>query len=320
MKHHTSGRRIVTVTLNPAIDRALVVPRFRVDAVNRAQREQVTAGGKGINVATFLADYGVPVTATGFLGRDNLDLFEAHFARKQIRDRCLRVPGATRTNVKIHDPVQGTVTDVNSPGLFVSTKDLRHLLDVLGDLARDHALFVISGGLPPRLPLSTYGALVKRLSGRGRQVILDTSGPALARALAAKPSAIKPNQHELEEILGRRLPRAVDLLRAARTLVQGGIGTVVISRGKRGALFVTATEALHAAAGRAVPVHTTVGAGDAMVAGLVAATLRGLDLEATARLATAFATAAIASPRSDWPDRTDLEQLAGTSVVRRLGD
>jgi len=295
----SAGVQAVTVTANPAIDQTVFVPGFRAGEVNRVQREEHSPGGKGVNVAAFLAAAGVPVLATGFLGRPNAGLFETFFAETAIAHRFVGVAGATRTGIKIVDEA-GSTTDLNFPGFAVGEIELRALEDALGAEVAPGRWVVLAGSLPPGAPAETYRRLTELVHERGGRVALDTSGPALAAALGAGPELVKPNREELEELARRPLPDRDALVAAARELAASGIATVVVSLGAEGALFVRAGETVFATP-PPVRVASTVGAGDAMVAGTVAATLRGLPLAAVAATATAFSAVAIArvGPRLD---------------------
>ncbi len=321
---------IVTVTLNPAIDQTIVVDQLTLGAVHRARSSQSNAGGKGVNVAGCLADWGAEVIVTGVLGRDNAAPFEAFFAAKRIDDRFVRAPGETRTNIKIADLATRDTTDVNLPGLAVDAAAYAAVDATLRRVARPGTLVVVAGSLPAGMAEDTLAELVGDLAGLGARVVLDTSGEPLRRALApgrVPPHCIKPNRAELEDLVGRPLAGDADLLAAARELVARGIALVVISRGAEGALFVTAARAL---VGRLPPVAalSTVGAGDAMVAGLVAALAEGAEdlaggddlaegagLERVARLAVAFAAAKLAGVGPNLPSITAVEDLAARVVL-----
>lgn len=285
--------RAVTVTANPAVDQTIWVPGFRAGEVNRVVREELSPGGKGVNVAAFLSQYGIPVLATGFLGAPNAGLFEAFLDGHGIGHRFVRVGGTTRTGIKVVDDEAGSTTDINFPGFTVADDELPALEAALTELAAERSWVVLAGSLPQGAPPDTYARLVEVARGRGALVALDTSGPALAAAVEARPDLVKPNREELEELTGRRLGDRDALAEAARELAGGGIGTVVVSLGADGALFVRGAEAVFARP-PAVRVASTVGAGDAMVAGTVAGTLRGLALAEVAALATAFSSVAIA--------------------------
>lgn len=279
---------IATVTLNPAIDQSVAIADFTAGAVNRVQWEQSDPGGKGVNVASFLADLGLPVAVTGLLGRDNASVFEALFAAKRIDDRFVRVAGKTRVNVKIIDSARQSNTDINFAGPAASERDLAELAQRIDALQARHDCFVLSGSTPAGVPVGYYGELVGKLKAAGKRVLLDSSGEALRAGIAAGPWAIKPNLAELEELVGRPLPDLRAVILAANKLLAGGVGCVIVSLGGEGALFVTANECLHAIP-PAIEVKSTVGAGDAMVAGFVAGNALGLSLADCARLATASA-------------------------------
>lgn len=299
-------RGIVTVTPNVAIDQTLDCPGFTAGTVNRVAKETRTAGGKGINVAAFLSGGPAPVTAAGFLGADNAAVFEALFRERGIGDRCIRLKGASRTNIKVVDAAGGSVTDINLPGLSVPDGAVEELTAALDALAAENGHFVLAGSLPAGLAPDSYAVWTKRLRERGAFVAVDTSGAPLRAAVEAKPDMVKPNAHELSELLGRPLPDRDSVIRAARDLHASGIGLVVVSLGGDGAVFVGEEGALLAVPPK-VEVASTVGAGDAMVAGVIAARAAGLDLESCARQGTAFAAGTLAQlgPVLPPPDRID---------------
>ncbi len=305
---------VVTVTLNPAIDNTVAVPDFRAGEVNRVASSQLDAGGKGVNVASALADDGFRLGVTGFLGRDNDAIFRALFEHKGIVDRFVRIDGVTRTGIKIVDHVNNSTTDINFPGQTGGPGELDALRAALGELAATCDWVVIAGSVPAGLPSSIYHDLITSLPGK--RVALDASGEALRLALAARPYLIKPNVNELREILDRPLLDEAAIVAAARELQQTyGIACVAVSMGADGAIVVDGDGAVVALPAR-VEVASTVGAGDAMVAGLVSSAIRGLPLAERARRATAFSMGAIAQLGSGLPPRDVLEDL-GTRVTIR---
>ena len=283
---------VVTVTANPAVDQTVWIPGFRAGEVNRVRRQEVTAGGKGVNVAAFLAAFGIETLATGFLGTSNAGLFEDFLAERGIEERFVRVHGTTRTGVKIVDDEAGTTTDINFPGFDVPGERVSDLETFVASVTRPDGWIVLSGSLPPGAPADLYARLSAGAREAGMRVAVDTSGPPLAEAVRTTPDLLKPNREELEELAGRPLEDREALAGAARELVDAGISTVVVSLGGEGALFVRAGEAVFAAP-PPVTVASTVGAGDAMVAGTIAGTLRDLPLAGVAALATATAATKI---------------------------
>jgi 1-phosphofructokinase len=291
--------RIATVTLNPAIDLTVRVDGFQTKTVNRGQTMHFDAGGKGVNVASFLADYGQATAVTGFLGQENADLFEQLFARKRIDDQFVRIPGRTRIGVKIVDEAKQQTTDINMPGLHPPPEAMNALLETIERLAASYDWFALSGNLPPGAPTTIYATIITQLKRHGKQVALDTSGEALREGVRAGPTVVKPNVDELQQLTGQALADEAAIEQAARQLL-GDIRLVVISMGERGALFVDAATTLIATP-PAVQVKSTVGAGDAMVAGLIAGRIQGLSLPDCARLATAFSLGAITNAGHNLP-------------------
>lgn len=315
---------IITVTLNPAIDHAMHLTELIPGTVHRALKSVRQAGGKGVNVAGCLSDWRLseepPIVATGLLGEINAPTFEEFFTRKGIIDRFVRIPGHTRNNIKLVDESSGDTTDINLRGLTPVPADLERLRAVLSEAAVSGSIVVLSGSLPPGMPEDGYREIVAHLTRQGVRVVLDTSGPALLQALEAPagllPWAIKPNQQELEECTGQRFADLGQMARAAHSLCRRGIGLVVVSRGAEGALFVSER---HVLLGRP-PIQnipSTVGAGDALVAGLVAALAEKAEPERVALLALSFAAAKLGQVGPNLPDRAAVEaQFASMSIER----
>jgi 1-phosphofructokinase len=308
---------VVTVTLNPAIDQTVSVPGFAAGRVNRVAQSRSDPGGKGVNVACFLADLGVEVAVTGFLGSDNLTLFEALFEKKGIADRFVTMAGSTRVGIKIVDIVTRQTTDLNLPGLAPGKDEIADLSERIAELAEPGRWFVLAGSVPSGLPDDIYARLIETIQERGGGVVLDTSGPALRAALASPPEVMKPNLEELRELVGGTLDTPQAVRDAARSLLERGVERVVVSMGATGAVFVDAEQALLAKPPR-VTVASTVGAGDALVAGIVHGLLHDLPIEDLARRATACGTYAVTRIGAGLDDRAALEKLIGAVEIESL--
>jgi 1-phosphofructokinase len=283
---------VVTVTLNPAIDQTLTVPGFAAGRVNRVAASRSQAGGKGVNVACVLADLGIGVAATGFLGAANPSLFETSFASHGIADRFVRIAGSARIGLKIVDDGTGETTDLNFPGLTPTREELADLLQRIADLTAPGGWLVLSGSVPPGIPDGIYAEMIDAIHALGGRAVLDTSGRPLREALASAPDVIKPNVEELAELVGRPLATPADVRAAAESLLERGVRLAVVSMGADGALFVDHDHALLARPPK-VAVVTTVGAGDAMVGGIVYALIHDLPLPDLARFATAAGASAV---------------------------
>jgi len=302
--------RIATVTFNPAIDQTIMLDRLVPGEVHRARSIRQDVGGKGVNVASCLADWGANVSVFGLLGEGNAGLFESLFAQKGISDHFLRVAGDTRVNMKIVDGV--TTTDINMNGAAVQDAQVAEVEAAVADFAGEDALIILSGSLPPGCRPDVYADMVAALSARGARVLLDTSGSPLTQALRPAgllPFVVKPNRRELAAWAGEPLDGIEDVVRCAEALHGRGVELVVVSMGEDGALFLSNGGAIiaHVPAG---PLTSTVGAGDAMVAGLAAALAQGADLERIARLSTAFAVAKLGRPGPHLPGLATIDALA----------
>lgn len=313
----TASLAVVTVTLNPAIDQTLRIPGFAAGQVNRVAESRSDAGGKGVNVASFLADLGTETIATGFLGAENAALFENLFSRKRIEDRFVRLAGCTRTGLKIVDDETGQTTDINFPGLAPTGQDLHELSERIAALAEPGRWFVLSGSVPPGAPEGIYADLIGSIHSQGGSVLLDTSGRPLRAALPARPEVMKPNVDELSELTGQALDTPAAVRAAGESLLDQGVQRVVVSMGGDGAVFVERGRALLARPPR-VPVRSTVGAGDAMVAGIVHAMIHGLPLEDLARMATASGAYAVTRIGAGIEDRTAYQDLTRQVEIETL--
>lgn len=308
---------IVTVTLNPAIDQTVFVDRLQLGTLNRGTALHYNAGGKGVNVGVALAAYGLPVTVTGLLGSDNPSLFEELFARYAIHDYFVRIPGATRTAIKLIDHQAGLTTEINLPGLEPPPAALEELEQRLETLSSASRWCVLSGNLPPGVPTDWYARLIPRLRARGCQVALDTSQAALAAGVRAGPTLVKPNLDELRQLTGASLTSLPAIAAAGRALLEYGVELAVISLGADGALLIDQQHSLIARPPH-VEVVSPVGAGDALLAGLIAGRLNGLDLAACARLGTAFAVSVITRVGAGLPERRVLESYQHQISVQPL--
>lgn len=309
--------RIHTVTFNPAIDQTVTLDHLVPGEVHHARAVRENAGGKGVNVASCLADWGADVAAYGVLGLDNAAPFDALFAAKGIDDHFMRVPGSTRVNLKLVD--DGGTTDINLDGIAVDDDLVDTVINKLCASVKTGDLVALSGSLPPGCPPDAYVGLVAQLRGLGCRVLLDTSGLPLKHALDAVvlPHVIKPNRSELAAWTGNPAMDRDSLLATAEDLRRRGVELVVISMGEEGALFVSAQGAVCAHM-TIDGVASTVGAGDAMVAGLAASLADGLGLEALARLATGFAVGKLGMMGPNLPALGAVRALAQEVSISAL--
>ena len=311
---------IYTVTLNPALDKTVEIPDFSLDSVNRIVSVRSDPGGKGINVSKVIQKLGGKSVAMGILGGTAGRALQEALDMLELKSDFLFVDGETRTNMKIIDPVNHTNTDLNEPGPAVSEEVLRKLLDRLLERLKKGDITVISGSLPKGAEKDTYYQWVKACREAGAKVFLDVDGELLRSGIQASPSLIKPNHHELSALLGREPETVEETADAARSLMDTyGIRKAVVSMGSRGALYVTEKETIYAE-GLKVPVKSTVGAGDSVVAALAVAEEEGKSLEETVRLSIAAGAANVMCSGTQAAENETVKELMPKVVYRRIGE
>jgi len=301
--------RILTLTLNPALDLTVRLGRLEPGEVNRSETLLTHAAGEGVNVAQVLADLGHELTVGGFLGDGNPQAFEALIAQRGFADAFIRVPGETRSNIKIAEQ-DGRVTDINAPGPLVSEQAQQALLDQLTRIAPGHDAVVVAGSLPCGVSPQWLQGLLEHLKRLGLKVALDTSGEALRAGLKAAPWLIKPNTEELADALGNSTE-------VISQLHQQGVEHVVVSDGAAGVSWYSRAPTLHATPPK-VTVASTVGAGDSLLAGMLHGLLESEAPERTLRRATAIAAMAVSQIGFGISDAEQLARLESGVAVRPL--
>lgn len=318
----STAMQLITVTPNPAIDHTVSLDRLEPGAVHRARAEQFEAGGKGIGVAAVAAALGLRTAASGWLGDQNPQLFERAFAERGIADAMVRVPGRTRTNIKLADAARGDSTDINLAGIAFDAQATAQaeaaLLARLAPLVGEGTWCTLAGSLPPGVGVESLLRLAEALRASGARLMVDTGGKVLGELLDRLPAApdfLKPNRAELEELVGQPLPAAADVARAALALRARGVGRVVVSLGGDGAVIAGEGGCWLARPPR-VPVATTVGAGDALVAGTLAALVEGRDFPEAGVFGMACAAARIQRIAPGLPPRAEIEALAARIALQ----
>ncbi len=281
--------QVVTVTLNPALDKTVVIPRLAVGGLNRVQRLRVDPGGKGINVARVLTEFGINSTATGLLAGSQGQLLLNYLNLENIKADFLMIPGETRTNLKIVDDSSNVTTEINEAGFEVPTADLNTFTAKLSTMLEDASCLVLSGSLPAKVKPTIYREFIELANRQGVKTILDADDKALVEGIQAIPFAIKPNIHELEQLTGGKLADDQDIVRACQLLLERGLQLIIVSMGAQGAIVMNCQEAYRVKVGAIIP-QSTVGAGDSMVGALVYSLLSQHSLAETARWAVAAGT------------------------------
>ena len=266
-------KKILTVTLNPAVDKTYTTQGLTVGNVNRMRTVMKIAGGKGVNVTKVLRQYGFDVAATGFLGGYSGRFIGEELERIGAEDHFVYVAEETRSNMNILAD-DGYVTEILEPGPTISLREQEEFLARYDTLLEQCGLVILSGSVAQGIGTDIYEKLVVRARGASVPVYLDSNGEGLRYGMRAKPQLIKPNQKELEYLMGRRLTRREEIVGAARLFLENGIAQVVVSMGARGLLSISGENVLYARTERIEAVNT-VGCGDCVVASYAMSYLMG---------------------------------------------
>ncbi len=302
----TETAPIITVTLNPAVDKVLRVPEFCVGGHMQAEPVSRVAAGKGVNVARGLVRLGVSAEVCAFMDVETERIFSESLACDGVPTSFCTVPGRVRTNTTILDPVARTTTHLREPGFTVSAGDIERMGALLVEriAAHDEPTVVFSGSLPPGMDVDAFVALLRRCAAAGARIVVDTSGPALRAAVdSGAVCAVKPNAEELAMCLGRELSGD------ARELI-GRVDVVLLTLGAEGAWQVDA----HGATGRCCALAdselgNTVGCGDAFLAGWLYRRACGESDASALEWGVAAGAAAAMSCETVGYDAADVQRL-----------
>ena len=308
---------IYTVTLNPAIDKTVVIENFSAGGVNRVGSVREDAGGKGINVSKCLKNLGETSVAAMILAGQTGNQLKNMLAELEIPVLQVKAQGQSRTNLKIIDPVKKENTDINEPGPVVSKELLEQLKEELSGRIRPGDIVILSGSLPAGVDRGLYGQWTAWFQRLGACVYLDADGEPMQKGMAAVPYMIKPNNDELAALLGKSSLTMEEMLEEGKRLLATGIAEIIISLGADGALFISKDGCYHAK-GLSVPVKSTVGAGDSVVAAAAYGQVRNLSREARIRLCVAIGAASVMQSGTQPPEADLVWKLAEQVGIEKL--
>lgn len=307
---------IITVTLNPAIDKTLKVDKLKPGELNRVREVDIIAGGKGINVARVVHQLGEAVVAMGFIGGDTGKQIDRFLEKEGLARNFTWTEYPTRVNMKILEN-DDRETEVNEPGR-VLPQDFQVLKNSLKVQLKEASLLVLSGSLPQGVPEDAYNQLMKLANQNKVSVILDTAGKSLKLGLREKPFLIKPNLHEVELLMDKRIDSTAGIYNAVDYFIGKGVRIIVISMGSQGAVFADGDELIWVKVPEVEVSQTTVGAGDSLVAGLAIKLLRKSSLEEMARFATALATTYVKTGRRDKIELAGIKEIESQLTLEYL--
>ncbi len=297
---------IITLTLNPALDKTASISPLIPGGLNRIQKSRYDAGGKGINVSKMIAALGGRSMATGFVGGSTGNVLLPMLDDLGLAHDFVHTKGNTRVNLKLLDPVNG-ITEINEPGIEVTKREEKALFQVLGNyIAEDNnkTIFVLAGSMHRGARPTFYKDLIEVIKRKGAHVLLDADGEAFAHALDASPDFVKPNKEELLRYFNRDIHEDVsidELIVLGKKIIQEkNVRMLAISLGSKGAIFMNAEVCAVAPALR-VEVSSTVGAGDSLVGAVAYAMRNDYSFESTVRLAMAASAGAVTTEGTKAP-------------------
>lgn len=314
---------ILTVTLNAAIDRTLAVPNFHVGRRHRAVEQTAVAGGKGVNVARALRSLGRPVLATGVAGGGTGDRIIQLLEEEGIATDFIRIGEESRMSTAVIDPTDNVTTEINERGPALTNAERERAVERVLYLAQGASIVVLCGSLPRGLPVELYGDLIEELRRLEVTTVLDTEGEPLRVGTRAGPDLVTPNSVEAEELVGHEFSDRDDLTRGVREIVALGARNAIITH-DAGCVALLGGDSAERIAYRVwvdprEPV-STVGSGDAFLAGYVAGLFEGRSAEESLCLATACGAESVRHVGAGVIDPREVERLAGEIAVERMAE
>ncbi|NLZ53301.1 MAG: 1-phosphofructokinase [Thermoanaerobacteraceae bacterium] len=282
---------IVTVTPNPAIDRTIIINKLEPGQLNRVERTIIDLGGKGINVAKNIKVLGGNALCLGFIGKKDYSALE-YLNSLELKHDFTFIEGRIRVNIKLIDIHASCNTDINEYGPMITSQEERNLINKIKLILKNTKVLVLSGSLPPGLNNDFYKKLILHAKKSGAKVILDADNEALKLGIEAQPYMIKPNIHEFSQITSNKIDTTQEIIEASLRIIKKGVSVVAVSMGNQGSITVTPKKA-YIVPPLDVKVKSTVGAGDAMVAGFAMGLAQNHDFTETLRVACAASSAAV---------------------------
>lgn len=308
---------IITVTLNPALDKTVEIEGFTIGNVNRIISTRVDAGGKGINVSKVIKELQHKSLALGFLGGSSGNQIKSYLDGLNIKNEFLSVKGETRTNLKIIDKLNNTHTDINEKGPSLEPQDITDIKEKIMEHCKCDSLVVLSGSVPSGVCSGIYGEMILDIKNKGGKVILDADGELLIQGIKAGPYMVKPNIDELEKAFDIKINNEEEVIQIAKRILEYGVKYVVISLGSEGSIFIS-HDKVAKVRGVKVEVKSTVGAGDSMVAAMAVAVEAGYSFEESIKLACATSTANVMTEGTQTGRLIDIEKLKKQITINYL--
>ncbi|MBZ2175511.1 1-phosphofructokinase [Schnuerera sp. xch1] len=307
---------ILTVTLNPSIDRRYNINEFQKGKIFRTNDFQYTPGGKGLNVSKVVKVFGEPVVATGFLGGMSGNYIEEKLDTMNIGHSFVSIDGETRSCMAILSD-DGSQTEILESGPTIAQKDIGRFYDLYKKLIKDFNIICASGSVPNGVNVDVYKDLISIANREGKKFILDTTGQALRKGLGASPYLIKPNKEELENLIGDTVFSEDDIIRGVKFVLEKGVKIVAVSLGSEGSLIFN-DNYMYRIKVPTVKAVNPVGSGDSMIAGFAVSLNRNYDFESMLKLASACGTANAMEKETGKVDIDNINKLMKETFIEKI--
>lgn len=306
---------ILTITLNPSVDRRYTIDSFEKGQIFRTDDFQYTPGGKGINVTKVIKAFNQPVNATGFLGGRSGEYIKDQLDEMDINHDFISINGETRSCLAILSD-DGSQTEILESGPSVSSQKVSHFYESYKEILKSTEVICASGSLPKGLPVDTYRDLIIMAKEEGKRFILDTSGEALKLGIEAGPFLVKPNKEELENLMGCKIDSEEEINKAVGYIMENGVEIVVVSLGESGSR-VYYNGYCYKVSVPDVNVVNPVGSGDSMVAGLAVSLVRDYDIETMLKIGAACGTANAMEAETGKVDMHNMKKIMSEIEIEK---
>ncbi|WP_270395654.1 1-phosphofructokinase [Mediterraneibacter massiliensis] len=303
------NKKIVTVTLNPCVDLTLTVDKFLYGGTNNVVGTRKDISGKGINTSVVLKNLGIENIATGLMFLEDKDILRDFLEKNKIPNKFILAPGNMRTNIKIFDNSQKSMSEFNGKGCYVDTETQNAFFAMMEEVLAETKILIVSGSVPPGISIEIYKWLTAMAVEKGIRVIADASGQILEETVESKPFLIKPNTDELEKTFHMPSSTEEEIVQAANKIIKKGVKYVCVSRGEKGAVLVTEKK-IYTADGVAVKVKGIQGAGDSMIAGFCYAMEHAMEEKDYLKYAVAAATGSLLHEGTKLCEKEDILEVA----------
>lgn len=308
---------ILTVTMNPAVDKIYFLDDFKLGNVHRASNFIASAGGKGLNVARVAKLIGEEVAVTGFLGGGNGQFLRRKIKELGLIDRFVEIDDETRICINITDNKNSTTSEVLEPGPNITPEQSEKFLESFRDMIADVDIVTLCGSLPKGMDKEFYGKLINICNEQGKKVLLDTSGDAFKHGALALPYMVKPNEDEIRTVYDGDVDTEEDIIEAIKWFKSEGIEFPVVSLGKDGSIAGYGDD-IYKITFPPVKTVNTVGSGDSFIAGFATGLSRDLSFEDVLKLATACGSANTQYEQTGFVEQRTVDEFFNKVTVKKI--